>query len=294
MSEAFEWDTWPAYGNIVRAYIHYNFETNPHMQEPSSVRAVSASEAPETFETLSQATYRLAWLYGFALAVKNGNKEKIQAYEEASCKCPVRFELVPDQQAATVRKLQVDQDIKAKAETQGLYGYKLVRVYAQVQKQLMSMSMPAQYADVHKFLLQVTWTKADQPKLSSVAMHLKIHNRLTEHSIEALDLLETHFGKAHSLATITSLDSLSQKTFAKDGALSARLVGLSRFASSCHLISKNLILIKILCLRLWNWCVDGILIKHLRGHMNGQETCWLLNLRVANDKHHGSPYHSSA
>ena len=264
------------------------------MREPSSVRAVSASEAPETFETLSQATYRLAWLYGFALAVKNGNKEKIQAYEEASCKCPVRFELVPDQQAATVRKLQVDQDIKAKAETQGLYGYKLVRVYAQVQKQLMSMSMPAQYADVHKFLLQVTWTKADQPKLSSVAMHLKIHNRLTEHSIEALDLLETHFGKAHSLATITSLDSLSQKTFAKDGALSARLVGLSRFASSCHLISKNLILIKILCLRLWNWCVDGILIKHLRGHMNGQETCWLLNLRVANDKHHGSPYHSSA
>ena len=200
------------------------------------MRAVSASEAPESFETLSQATYRLAWLYGFALAVKNGEKEQIQAFEEASCKCPVRFELVPDQKAATVRKLQVDQDIKAKAETQGLYGYKLVRVYAQVQKQLMTMSMPAQYADVHQFLLQVTWTKADQPKLSTVAMHLKIHNRLTDESVEALDLLESHFGKCHALSTISSLDAVSQKTNSKDQALSSRLVGLSRFAGSCHWI----------------------------------------------------------
>jgi len=165
---------------------------------------------------------RMAWLYGFAAAVKDKNQDLIKAFEKGACKVPVRFELLPNQDEVTVRKLQFDQDIKSKAEMQGLYGYKMAKIYAQVQQELTGKNLPSQYADVHRYLLRVAWTAADLPKLSSVATHLKVHSRLTEDSFEALDILESHYGKHHALANISSLDVVAGKTSAKEQGLQQR------------------------------------------------------------------------
>ena len=221
-NEAFDWETWPAYGQIVRSYTAYGFEQDPQLKEVSHVRALSKSECPASLETLSGATMRMAWLYGFAAAVKDKNQDLIKAFEKCACKVPVRFELLPNQDEVTVRKLQFDQDIKSKAEMQGLYGYKMAKIYAQVQQELTGKNLPSQYADVHRYLLRVAWTAADLPKLSSVATHLKVHSRLTEDSVEALDILESHYGKHHALANISSLDVVAGKTSAKEQGLQQR------------------------------------------------------------------------
>lgn len=69
------------------------------------MRSVSTEEAPALFETLDGCTYRLAWLYGFARALQKGDKDEIKAFQHASQRCPVKFEMIPDVQAVTARKL---------------------------------------------------------------------------------------------------------------------------------------------------------------------------------------------
>ena len=223
---------------------------------------------------------------GFAAAVKDKNQDLIKAFEKCACKVPVRFELLPNQDEVTVRKLQFDQDIKSKAEMQGLYGYKMAKIYAQVQQELTGKNLPSQYADVHRYLLRVAWTAADLPKLSSVATHLKVHSRLTEDSVEALDILESHYGKHHALANISSLDVVAGKTSAKEQGLQQRpglgetcsFSGLSLFflALQSHWDKnfsdgdgKRECGLSFLG-RMWNWIIDGVLVKHLRGEMTGQ------------------------
>ena len=64
----------------------------------------------------------------------------------------------------------------------------MCKVYALTQDQLRKANAPNAYGYVHKYLMQIKWSKADLPKLSAVAMHLKVYGRLTDESQEALTI----------------------------------------------------------------------------------------------------------
>lgn len=194
------------------------------MQEVSVVRGLSCSEPPpQGLETLTGGCYRLAWLHGLAQVVQAGNQEKIKHYMECAARCPVRFEFLPDAASITIKKLQLDQDLKMRVEAEGLYGYKMVRVFAKVQQQLADASLPSTYGDVFHHLQKVKWSERERPRQGAVAMHLKINGRLTPQSIEALDIMEGHFGRYHALAQISALDVVASKTAARDPNAQSRL-----------------------------------------------------------------------
>ena len=99
----------------------------------------------------------------------------------------------------------------------------MCKVHALTQDQLRKANAPNAYGYVHKYLMQIKWSKADLPKLSAVAMHLKVYGRLTDESQEALTILESHFGgSGHALCTISSLDAIASKTSSKDPSVQQR------------------------------------------------------------------------
>ena len=220
---------WPAYGTIVRAFeqkfvVPHTGKVVPATYGTSVVRAVSKSEAPKpgTYEMLDNGTFRYAFMYGFCRAVEAQDEELIAEFQACALRFPVSFEFLPDEDAKAVRKIQCDVDRKADVIFAGLHGYKVIKVYAGIQKSLRDRNLPCQASHIYDYLISVRWQHDDKPDSRKIEQHLKINGRLTPETIEMLDCCESWFGQKHVLASVTALDTVMARTSCKQPELQGR------------------------------------------------------------------------
>ena len=192
---------------------------------------VATDTVPEAgeFQVMDGAAFRLAWIYGYGLHILSKPSMEPKAWDDllgrwrrSSTAFVARLELQDKSSNGNRKKLQLDQNIKATEALQGLVGYKLVRMTAKVQADLKADRKAWTVDAVFAELSRVKWAEAEKLKRSTVDVQLKVNSRVNDACSRLLAVLESHFGKQHTLASLQGLDMICQKTASKNEAASSR------------------------------------------------------------------------
>ena len=217
-------DAWPVVGSVTRlmATVFCSESGEPAAVFPHaiSVRAVSATDAPELCERLHRSAYLFAFLASWAGAKKAGQEDIAAAFFATAHRVRTKYLLLPNDDVANRKKWNLAEETDSMADNgASLVGYKKTYAVVAVQKDLQARGLEHDAAAVAAWFSTVRWnSQSDALPVKEVNRHVRVHSRLSANPLikERLDLAESRFGRRHTLAFVATLDILCGKTTVQD------------------------------------------------------------------------------
>ena len=213
----------PSWGSVLRVYRQFFHNTAtgaPCVDGPLCtvhVRATSQTEPPQKggLHRLDNDAYLLAFLYAWAQATAHGTADQ---FRQAAARFRVAFQFLPDADTAERRKWVLMEAARSSSENQHLFGIKRAHAVHNLQQELKLRGARHDTEALTAWFNGVKFCHSeDAMTKGSIERQLKIFTRMSadQRIMDALDKLESMYGKRHALASSSALDVLCNRTAVK-------------------------------------------------------------------------------
>jgi hypothetical protein len=217
----------PSWGSVLRIYSQFfhNMTTGaPGVDGPLStihVRATSKTDPPQKggLQRLNNDAYVLAFLYAWAESTRHGTADQ---FVQAATRIRVAFLFLPDADTAERRKWMLMEEARSSSENQHLFGIKRAHAVYNLQQELKARCASHDADALTAWFKGVKFSSTDDAMTKgSIERQLKIWLRMSadQRILDALEQLESMYGKRHALASSSALDVLCNKTAMKTSTL---------------------------------------------------------------------------
>ena len=213
----------PAWGSVLRIY--HQFFHDPATGAPTisgplctvHVRATSTSEPPQKggLQRLDNDAYLMAFLHAWAESTRHGTTDQ---FRQAATRMRVGFMFLPDADTAERRKWILMEAARSSSENQLLFGVKRAHAVFNLQQELKARGARHDAEALAGWFTGIKFCHAeDTMTKGSIDRQLKIFSRMSadQRIMDALEKMESMYGRRHALASSSALDIMCNRTAMK-------------------------------------------------------------------------------